>query len=164
MLICNAGIASQPHQMTKDGFELTFQVVYLGHVYLTKLLLDKLIESSPSRIIFLSSMGHWMSTMNKKNLDVDYLSPKKAYFTLPIYGNGKMALNLITRYLAKKHAEQNISVFSVNPGGVNTPLAHRLFRPVPEFVSNLVGKLVLKSPVCGNDDDFNFDCLNFICF
>lgn len=36
---------------TKDGFELHFQVNYLGHFILTQLLLERLKESSPSRFV-----------------------------------------------------------------------------------------------------------------
>lgn len=152
MLICNAGIGFVSHEITKDGFELTFQVNYLGHVYLTKLLLDKLLESSPSRIIFLSSVAHWISFMNKNNLTADYLSPKAAtYFTFQIYSNAKMGLNLIAKYLAKKYADKNITTYSVHPGGVRSPLSYRLFGPIPLCIVDLFAKLSFKSPVSSGD-------------
>jgi NAD(P)-dependent dehydrogenase (short-subunit alcohol dehydrogenase family) len=46
-----------PRWITKDGFECQFQVNYLSHYLLTRLLLDKICQSSSSspRIINLTS-------------------------------------------------------------------------------------------------------------
>ena len=58
VLICNAGLAWGPDQMTKDGFNTVIQANYLGHFLLTNLLLDKLKQSRPSRIVNVSSGAH----------------------------------------------------------------------------------------------------------
>ena len=44
-----------PREITKDGFEYQFQVNYLSHFLLTRLLLDKLAQSSSPRIINVTS-------------------------------------------------------------------------------------------------------------
>ncbi len=44
--------------MTKDGFNNVIQANYLGHFLLTNLLLNKLIECKPSRILNVSSDLH----------------------------------------------------------------------------------------------------------
>lgn len=58
VLICNAGLAWSPYVVTKDGFNTVIQANYLGHFLLTNLLLDKLKECRPSRIINVSSGAH----------------------------------------------------------------------------------------------------------
>lgn len=57
-LILNAGVFGLPYVRTEDGLETTFQVNHLAHFYLTKLLMNMLVKSSPSRVIVLSSESH----------------------------------------------------------------------------------------------------------
>ena len=48
-LINNAGLAARG--LTRDGFELTFGTNHLGHYLLTRLLLERIIQSGPARIV-----------------------------------------------------------------------------------------------------------------
>ena len=60
VLINNAGIHLAPEdgrQLSADGHELTFAVNYLSGFLLTRMLLLRLIESAPSRIVNVSSRG-----------------------------------------------------------------------------------------------------------
>lgn len=58
-LINNAGMDGfHGSHMSHDGFELTFEVNYLGHFLLTELLLPALRKNRPSRIVNVASTGH----------------------------------------------------------------------------------------------------------
>lgn len=58
-LVCNAGVQlhSGP-RLSPDGFELTFAVNHLGHFLLTNLLLGRLQQNSPARIVVVASGVH----------------------------------------------------------------------------------------------------------
>mmetsp|Transcript_43771 Transcript_43771/g.81695 ORF Transcript_43771/g.81695 Transcript_43771/m.81695 type:complete len:357 (-) Transcript_43771:93-1163(-) len=57
ILVNDAGIGG-PSVLTKDGFELVFQVDYLGHFLLTELLLPALRRGGPSRVVNVASGAH----------------------------------------------------------------------------------------------------------
>jgi NAD(P)-dependent dehydrogenase (short-subunit alcohol dehydrogenase family) len=58
VLICNTSVCWSSNIVTKDGFNSIIQANYLGHFLLTNLLLEKLKQCRPSRIINISSNAH----------------------------------------------------------------------------------------------------------
>ena len=58
ILVNNAAMMGCPKWKTKDGFEMQFGVNHLGHFLLTTLLLDKLKQSQPSRIVNVSALAY----------------------------------------------------------------------------------------------------------
>lgn len=58
ILICNANLIWSTDIVTIDGYNSIIQGNYLGHFLLTHLLLDKLKQCRPSRIINVSSSAH----------------------------------------------------------------------------------------------------------
>jgi NAD(P)-dependent dehydrogenase (short-subunit alcohol dehydrogenase family) len=58
VLICNSSLVWATNIVTKDGFNSVIQANYLGHFLLTNLLLDKLKQCRPSRIVNVASGSH----------------------------------------------------------------------------------------------------------
>ena len=69
-----------------------------GHFLLTNLLLEKLKESAPSRVINLASLAHIVGKMDFEDLNWE----KKKFDTKQAYCQSKLANVLFTRELAKR--------------------------------------------------------------
>ncbi|CAH1396314.1 unnamed protein product [Nezara viridula] len=116
VLINNAGVAVPPlrEYKTKEGFEINMGVNHIGHFYLTKLLLQKLKDSAPSRIIIVSSKLH-----EKGEIDFDNLLGEHGYDGVrnrnPAYNNAKLANVYFCRELAKR-LPADVETFAVCPG------------------------------------------------
>lgn len=57
-LINNAAVMATPFERTKDGNETQMQANHFSHFLLTGLLMDRLKESAPARIVNHSSSAH----------------------------------------------------------------------------------------------------------
>ena len=110
-----------PYQLTEDGFESQFGVNHLGHILLTYLLLDRIKESTPSRIINVASFGHQYGL-----LDFDDMLWKKGCSSGLAYTRSKLANVMFTRELAKRLSGSDITVCSLHPGAIYTELGRHL--------------------------------------
>jgi NAD(P)-dependent dehydrogenase (short-subunit alcohol dehydrogenase family) len=106
-----------PKGRTKDGFETHLGVNHFGHFYLTNLLLPKLIYSSPSRIIVLTSKDHLNGKINFEDLN-----SSKNYDKQAAYDQSKLANVLFAYELSKRLVDKNVTVNCVDPGYVYTDL------------------------------------------
>src|SRR5437660_10710004 len=58
VLVNNAGLIVPPYERSADGYELTIAVNHLAPFLLTNLLLDRLRDSVPSRVVTVASQAH----------------------------------------------------------------------------------------------------------
>lgn len=142
VLINNAGLFNQRRHVTMDGYEDTFATNYLAPFLLTNLQLDLLKASAPSRIINVSSVGHYNGHINFDDLNLE-----KEYGGWKAYGQSKLALVLFTHELAKKLQGTGVTVNAVHPGTVATNIWSRPLGPVGFIMA--LPKLFMTSPERG---------------
>jgi NAD(P)-dependent dehydrogenase (short-subunit alcohol dehydrogenase family) len=139
VLINNAGLFNRKRHVTTDGYENTFATNYLAPFLLTNLQLGLLKASAPSRIINVSSVGHYNGHINFEDLNLE-----KEYGGWKAYGQSKLALVLFTHELAKKLRGSGVAVNALHPGTVATNIWTRPFGPAG-FITALP-KLFMASP------------------
>lgn len=115
----NAGLIVLDRETTPDGFERTFATNHLGPYLLTRLVLPRIVESAPARIVNVASEAHRFA---KAGLDFDDLQNEREYKTFRVYGESKLANLLFTRELARRLAGTGVTVNCVHPGAVATRL------------------------------------------
>jgi NAD(P)-dependent dehydrogenase (short-subunit alcohol dehydrogenase family) len=142
VLINNAGLFNQRRHVTMDGYEDTFATNYLAPFLLTNLQLDVLKASAPSRIINVSSVGHYNGHINFDDLNLE-----KDYGGWKAYGQSKLALVLFTHELAKKLQGTGVTVNAVHPGTVATNIWNRPLGPVGFIMA--LPKLFMTTPKQG---------------
>jgi NAD(P)-dependent dehydrogenase (short-subunit alcohol dehydrogenase family) len=118
VLVNNAGVVLSERHETVDGFEATFATNHLGPFLLTNLLLDRIRESAPSRIVNVASTAH--NTARKGIPFDDLQSSKKRYRGMRVYGESKLANILFTVELARRLAGTGVTANSLHPGTVRT--------------------------------------------
>lgn len=118
ILINNAGVITANRQSTIDGYEMQIGVNHMGHFLLTTLLLDMLKASAPSRIVIVSSKGHYYGTIDKEDLNTE----RKTYKKFEAYFQSKLANVLFGRELSRRLNGSGVTVNSLHPGVVKTEL------------------------------------------
>ncbi|HEY2878212.1 SDR family NAD(P)-dependent oxidoreductase [Nocardioides sp.] len=120
VLVNNAGTVFARRVLTADGIESTFAVNHLGGLLLTELLLDRVRESAPARIVFTSSAGHYSGT-----LDLDDVGFERGYSVMRAYARSKLANVLTARLLARRLDGSGVTVNSLHPGAISTNIWSR---------------------------------------
>mmetsp|Transcript_23637 Transcript_23637/g.43914 ORF Transcript_23637/g.43914 Transcript_23637/m.43914 type:complete len:316 (+) Transcript_23637:473-1420(+) len=137
ILMCNAGVMHCPYAHTKDGIEMQFGTNHVGHFLLTNLLLDRIKESQPARIVVLSSSLHTDCPPGGIRFDDLNWAQGKEYTIQKGYGHSKFANIAFAFELAKRLEKTQVFVNAVHPGFVDTNLTrHR--------ETNFIVKLVVR--------------------
>lgn len=126
ILINNAGLAGA-RGTTTDGFELHFGTNHLGPYLFTRLLLDHVIASGPSRIVCVASRAHYRS----KGLRFDALrQPTRSRAGFAEYSDSKLCNVLFVRHLAKKLQGTQTTCYSLHPGVVASDIWREIPQPI----------------------------------
>ena len=116
ILINNAGLHMTHRVLAENGVEIVFTVNHLASFLLTRLLLDRILQSAPARIIQVSSQGHRFG-----GLDLDDLNwAKRRYHGLQGYGASKTAQLLTVWELADHLQGSGVTINAMHPGEVRT--------------------------------------------
>lgn len=144
VLVNNAGLVQSRRTETADGLETTFAINHLAPFLLTNLLLDRLEESAPSRVLTTSSEAQrWGS------LDFDDLQSRRGYRGFPVYGMTKLANIMFTYELAARLAPSGVTANCFHPGAVNTNFGQNNSGPMTLFFR--VSKPFMRTPEQGAD-------------
>ena len=139
-LINNAGVAGRRGQ-TASGFELMFGTNHVGPFLLTQMLLARLRESAPSRIVNVASEAH----RNAPGIDFDAVRRSTRTVTgMSEYAVSKLANVLHAQELARRLGGSGVEAFALHPGVV----ASDIWRRIP-WPARAVIKLRMRSPEDG---------------
>nr|XP_049698164.1 retinol dehydrogenase 13 [Helicoverpa armigera]XP_049698165.1 retinol dehydrogenase 13 [Helicoverpa armigera] len=151
ILVNNAGVMMCPKSETEDGFEMQLGTNHLAHFLLTMLLLPRIRNSTPARIVTVSSKAHTRYGINFD--DLNYKS--RNYNAAEAYSQSKLANVLFSRELATKLKEHNIegiNTYSLHPGVIKTELGRHLNETLFSGARQIIGFVLapfMKSPELG---------------
>ncbi|KAM7415697.1 hypothetical protein PAMA_017975 [Pampus argenteus] len=129
ILINNAGTPSVL-DWTDDGFSMCFGVNHLGHFLLTNLLLPRLKECAPSRVVNLTCSSYKYQKLDFQDLNYNLLP----FFT---YCRSKLANIYFSQELAHITEGKGVTSYAVHPGFVQSGWTYHysiLFRMLMQVV------------------------------
>jgi dehydrogenase/reductase SDR family protein 12 len=142
VLVHNAGVLPPERRETAEGLELTFATNVLGPHLLTRLLRERLVESAPARVLFVSSGG-----MYTRRLEVDDLQSRTGSFDGRVaYARSKRADVVLAERWAEEFAGTGVVVHAMHPGWADTP---GIKSSIPTF--QRIMRPLLRTPAQGAD-------------
>lgn len=116
VLINSVGLYTTTRTTTPAGFEAVFCVNHLATFLLTYLLLDKMMQNAPARIIQVNSEGHRFGGLDLHDLNWEH----RPYMGLRGYGASKVAQLLTTWEFADRLAGSGVTINAMHPGDVKS--------------------------------------------
>jgi NAD(P)-dependent dehydrogenase (short-subunit alcohol dehydrogenase family) len=115
VLVNNVGGYWNTRHVTADGLERTFALNHLAPFLLTNMLLDRLKQSTPARVVTVSSNAQAMG-----RVDFDDLQGERSYSGARAYNQSKLANVLFTYELARRLRATSVTANALHPGVVST--------------------------------------------
>lgn len=117
VLIHNAGALTSERHDAPDGTEATVASQVVGPFLLTSLLLDRLSESAPSRVLTMSSGGMYSAGLTVSGLQMDAAD----YKGTEQYARAKRAQVTLNEMWAEGFGHLGIHFHAMHPGWADTP-------------------------------------------
>ena len=143
VLVNNVGGFWNSRRLTVDGLEYTFALNHLAPFLLTNLLLERLKESAPARVVTVSSGAQAMGRMDFADLHAE-----RSYSGQRAYNQSKLANVLFTYGLAARLAGTRVTANALHPGVVRTAFGAEDPGPLQGFLTPLVQRW-MKTPEQG---------------
>lgn len=115
VLINNVGGYWNKRHITVDGLEHTFALNHLAPFLLTNLLIDRLKQSAPARVVTVSS-----NAQATGHIDFDDLQGEGSYSGAESYSQSKLANVMFTYELARRLQGTSVTANALHPGVVST--------------------------------------------
>ena len=117
VLVNNAGVLQGHRSVTEDGFETTFATNHLAYYLLTTLLLERLAESAPARVVNVASVAH-----ERGRLRFDDLQGERRYGAVRAYAQSKLSNVVFTYELARRLENSGVVTNCLDPGAIRSGL------------------------------------------
>jgi retinol dehydrogenase-14 len=117
VLVNNVGGFWNTRHVTADGLERTFALNHLAPFLLTTLLLDRLKQNAPARVVTVSSRAQATG-----RIDFADLQGERAYSGQRAYNQSKLANVLFTYELARRLDGSGVTANVLHPGVVRTAI------------------------------------------
>jgi NAD(P)-dependent dehydrogenase (short-subunit alcohol dehydrogenase family) len=142
VLVNNAGVLLNERLVSPDGHELVLATNVLGPFLLTELLLDRIVDSAPSRIIEVSSGGMYSERVEIE----DPHTERREFVGNAVYARTKRAQVILTELRAVRLAGAGVVCHSMHPGWAATP---GVASSIPLFEAKF--RDILRTPAQGAD-------------
>lgn len=146
VLINSAGLFSTGRTTTTAGFETVFCVNHLAPFLLTHLLLERLVQSAPARIIQVNSEGHRFGGLDLTDLNWE----RRRYGGYRSYGASKLAQLLTTWEFADRLQGTGVTINAMHPGDVRTNIGMNNGPLYRWFQRNIIWR-TLKDPAISGE-------------
>jgi NAD(P)-dependent dehydrogenase (short-subunit alcohol dehydrogenase family) len=115
VLVNNVGGYWNTRHVTADGLEHTFALNHLAPFLLTNLLLERLKDSGPARVVTVSSNAQALG-----RIDFADLQGQRSYSGARAYNQSKLANVMFTYELARRLGGTSVTANALHPGVVST--------------------------------------------
>ena len=143
VLVNNVGGYWDTRHVTADGLERTFALNHLAPFLLTNLLLGRLEQSAPARVVTVSSGAQAMG-----RIDFADLQGERSYSGGRAYNQSKLANVLFTYELARRVPMASITANALHPGVVSTSFGAEDPAPFQRLLLPVI-RPFLKTPARG---------------